>query len=222
MRFTAKLIIAAILLLQAYSSSAVAANLLTNGSFETLKFKGNWTYMTNANHAESLGLGWTWSDGSAMEFWNTPFLGVTADHGTKIAELNAHAGTSQYSFYQNFDTVAGQSYDYSFAYRARSNNSEKFHLGITRYFDDDTQSLIDDIFFGDHIKGQWKTAKGSFVAKGSSSRIGFWSDDAIGDTTGNLLDNVIVTNSVPEPGSLALLALGLIALSASRRRVKAQ
>jgi len=216
MRFSTKFIIATTLILQTYLSQATAINLLTNGSFEALDFNGSWTYRTNPNDVA----GWTWDSGSAMEFWNTPFLGVTAVDGTKIAELNAHGGDGDYSFYQTFDTVAGQSYDYSFSYQARSDNNEAFHFGITRFFDATYDFTAID--YTDHITGQWKQAQGSFVALGSTSQIGFWSDDQIGDTVGNLLDDVVVTASVPEPTSIALLALGLIALGLSRRRMKVQ
>ena len=211
MRLSSKLILAATLLLQTYFSQALAVNLLTNGSFESVTFDGNWTYKTNQDDVA----GWTWSDGSAMEFWNTPFLGVNAvGDGSVIAELNAHGGNGVYSFYQTFDTVLGQSYDYSFSYRARSDESEQFHLSI---FGDD---LITSTIYDKHITSDWKLAQGSFVATGSTSQIGFWSDDSPGDTTGNLLDDVVVTTSVAEPESLALLGLGLLALGISRRRMK--
>jgi hypothetical protein len=216
MKAAVKLIIAATLSTQAMLSQALPVNLLTNGSFESLQFGGSWTYRSNPNDVA----GWSWSDGSAMEFWNTPFLGVDAVDGRKIAELNAHGGNGDYSFYQNFETVAGQTYHYSFSYQARSNNNEQFHLGITRFHDDIIPELITQTDYTDHVTGQWKLAQGSFVAVGSMSQIGFWSDDSVGDTTGNLLDHVVVTKSVPEPGSIVLIALGLIGLVASRRRLK--
>jgi hypothetical protein len=218
MRLSSKLIVAATLLIQTYFSQALAVNLLTNGSFESVTFDGNWTYKTNQADVA----GWTWSDGSAMEFWNTPFLGVNAVDGTVIAELNAHGGNGGYNFYQTFATVAGQSYDYSFSYRARSDENEQFHLGITRFFDDDSTDLITNTIYDNHTTSQWKLAQGSFVATGSTSQIGFWSDDNPSDTVGNLLDDVVVTTSVTEPASLALLGLGLLALGVSRSRIKAQ
>lgn len=216
MKVAVKLVVAAALTTQALLSQALPVNLLTNGSFESLQFDGSWTSRSNPNDVA----GWNWSDGSSMEFWNMPFLGVSAVDGQQIAEINAHGGNGDYSFYQNFTTVAGQTYDYSFSYQARSSISEQFHLGITRFHDDVTPELFTQTDYTDHVTGQWKLAQGSFVAVGSMSQIGFWSDDPIGDTTGNLLDNVLITTSVPEPGSIALLALGLIGLVASRRKLK--
>lgn len=216
MKVAVKLIAAAALTTQALLLQASPVNLLTNGSFESLQFGGSWTSRSNPNDVA----GWSWSDGSSMEFWNTPFLGVTAVDGKKVAELNAHGGNGDYSFYQDFETVTGQTYNYSFSYQARSDNNEQFHLGITRFYDDIIPELFTQTDYNDHVTGQWNLAQGSFVAIGSMSKIGFWSDDRIGDTTGNLLDNVLITRSVPEPWSIALLALGLIGLVVSRRRLK--
>lgn len=44
-----------------------------------------------------------------------------------------------------------------------------------------------------------------------TTEIVFTSDDPIGDNMGTLIDNVLVTNT-PEPGTIALLAIGLLPL----------
>jgi hypothetical protein len=215
MRLHIKLFIIATLLIQSLWAHASPINLLTNGSFESLQFGGDSTYRTNRNDVS----GWTWHDGSAMEFWNTPYRGVTAVDGTKIAALNAYGGNGDYSFYQDFETVSGQQYQYSFSYQAESDNDEQFYVGITGFFDDPVQpqNLLQSTY-SDHVTGQWRLAQGSFIALGSLSQIGFWSDDLPGDTSGNLLDNVVVTTAVPEPGTLGLVTLGLLCLGLSHRK----
>ena len=202
------------LLATALFSLSSNANLLVNGSFESPDVKDNsWSYFTDDNQVD----GWSFGE-SSMEIWDTPFLGIDAYDGEQIAELNAHGANSQaYGFYQSFNTVIGQSYNYSFAYIARGNGAQSFTAGIQ---DDTPNTLTSNTFvnnIGDYNASTWSLFNGSFIATSSLSSIFFLSNDNLGDTTGNLLDAVSVT-AVPEPGSIMLLGLGLAGLIISRKR----
>ncbi len=188
-----------------------ADNLIQNGGFEHIGVRsGSWQYYSN-NRNRYTDLGWDYGD-SAMEIWGTPFLGVTAPEGRQIAELNAHgAGRTQYTFQQSFETEVGTTYAYGFAYKARRHNSESFFAGI--------EGISDDTLFDDHTRRDWLYFNSSFIATDTTATIVFASNDRLGDTTGNLLDAVYVTN-VSEPGIFALLSAGVAGLFIGRRKIK--
>ncbi|TGN38895.1 PEP-CTERM sorting domain-containing protein [Marinobacter confluentis] len=197
-RFTAISLLGASLAIAAPAS----ANLIQNGSFENPDIPtGTWDAF------DSTGVtGWA---GDRIEIWDN-YNGVNAYHESQFAELNADPSDPDgfFSIFQSFSTVDGQWYDLSFAYRARQSDTEEFKVGAAGI----EWSLTD------HTTGAWSLFNGSFEATSATTTLMFTSVIPASGTIGNFIDDVRVTASVPEPGTLALLALGLAGLGLRRRK----
>ena len=194
----------------AFASTFASATLIENGSFEATPAGSPYTYGSPSTWQIYNSLP-GWSANRTIEVWQDGFLGVNAPHGEQFIELNAHPrnGAGRFSIFQDFATTIGATYELSFYAKARNNHREKFRVEV----EEDLYKRIRS-----HIVNDWKQYVFRFVASSEMSRLRFTSEDGRRDTTGNLLDHVVVAK-VPEPGTIALLAIGLIGLVLQRRHV---
>ncbi len=203
-------------LLSLFWAGSSSANLIVNGGFEIVPDDYDYYWSdTKLGYKSGQIEGWSGDD---MELWcgaNNP----SADEGNCFAELNSHYtddviidGT--WDFYQDFDTNIGETYDLSFIYSARRDDTnEAFDVKVGDF----------SYTFDDHIVGKWSTYSGEFTATATTTRLMFSSVSPVCCevkyyTYGNFLDNIIVTSSIPEPSILSLMGLGLAGLGLARRR----
>lgn len=211
-------------LLLLISSTNVNAGLLLNGSFEAQDITPSHFRFVDSSLVDD----WqTTASDNQIEVWNDGFQGVNAYNGKQHVELNANENSTL------FQDVAGISsgslLDFFFAHRARQ--SLFVSMDPNTVFDE-MQLSITDIVTGSVLFSQnyrtgleWQLYTGNDVATATGNTLRFAytaiSTSTGNNTVGNFLDYVgfgADLVEVPEPSSIALLALGLLGLSSRKLR----
>ena len=186
--------------------SSVVGNLVLNCSFE------NPTVRSGAVYPNAPLDVWTATPVGVVERWTSNFQSFSAKDGISHVELKVNRGTTLSQF---LNVVSGTEYTLSFsaAHRVRNNNFsriEAFFGGVSVF---DTGNMTRGFV--------WNDFETTFVAQANGGLLEFRSrgSDA---TYGDHLDNVSVYATpqpaqVPEPSSLALLALGAVTVAGAAR-----
>lgn len=185
------------------AGSAQALPLLTNGSFEAnVRPNGTWALYTGLTG---------WAASNRVELRNN--VAGTAQHGVNFVELDA---ASNSSIFQSVNTVAGQNYLLSFWYSPRSGVSASSNPIGFAWGGTPVASVTGN---GSGSGNVWRQYSYNVVGTGALTELRF-SAGGTSDSLGGSLDNVALT-AVPEPGSMALFALGLGLLGYAARRKQA-
>lgn len=202
----------ALVALAALSATASAANLLVDGSFESItQAAGTWNTYTSVP-------GWTVTkaNGSAtstgLEVRNN--VAGTAEDGHNFIELDGYENDA---IKQSFATVVGHEYEVSFWFADRAGVAASSLGFLANVTSGASSSGTGFGAIGDNGSA-WHLITLDFVA-GSTSSIFSIKGTGTSDSLGTSFDNFSVI-AVPEPGTMGLFAAGLamLGLSARRRR----
>jgi len=196
------LTVAAAALLASASANATVIQLVKNGSFEANAVgNGSWTTLSSMNN-------WTVGQ-NGVEVRNN--VSGAASNGSMYVELDTSANSW---ISQSFNTMADYSYTVSFDYSPREYTSWSTNAIEVLWAG---QSV--GVFSGNSSTAgnHWQHVSLQLQGFGPSTELQF---RAVGtsDSVGGSLDNVSVSTTVPEPGTLASVVLGLGLLGFTLRR----
>lgn len=204
-------------------ATSANANLIANGSFETPDID------TTPGSAGGSGwqvysggevVGWDLAWGAGIEIQKSGTV-VTAQHGNQYVELDSHGSSSNSAMFQTVNGLSvGAEYLLSFWYQPRTSNGRNdngIDVFVGEYLNEVVVLNIDDVV--STPGSDWTEYTYLFTATNTLMSMGF---EAVGmqNTLGGFIDNVSLV-AVPEPGTLALLGLGLAGLGFVRRKVNA-
>ena len=169
---------------------------ILDGGFEVPSIGGA-SYVTyNANSNNSFG-NWTVTAG------NIDLIGSywASAEGTQSVDLS---GTQAGAISQTVTTVAGQSYNLSFALAGNPDGVASDHIKTVNVgVDGNTSAFTFDVNGHSDASMGWTMKTLQFVAVGNSTVLSFASGN--NSSQGPALDDVRLTPATPEPGSVALL-----------------
>lgn len=198
-------LIATGLMAGAVAANAATVNLVQNGSFEAnIVSSGSWTPVNPL-------IGWQ-SDG-AIEIRNN--VQGSAHTGSNYIEL-AHNDND--SIWQSIATVAGQLYEFSFAYSPRIGFNSGDNNAISVSWDG--QTLAGMPITGNGLgltNNNWTVYSFLVTATSNSTLIRFDSLSAPNNSLGGNLDSISVS-AVPLPGAALMFGSALLGAGALRRR----
>jgi hypothetical protein len=223
----------------AFMCSTAQANLITNGSFETpLVQTGGFT---NFGTGSTSITGWTVVGPQASIVsgsYASSGLRFPAEDGNQWMDLTGDVSIRGEGVMQTVATTAGTSYNLSFWVGNQVNPGGIY--GLTSTVNLSINGGPNLAFTNSNGSGStnqnWREFITSFIATSASTTLQFLNGDPISDNT-NGLDNIVLLEgspsggggttsngtggtptAVPEPFTLGLFGIGLIAVAASRRR----
>jgi uncharacterized protein DUF642/PEP-CTERM motif-containing protein len=226
-RFAIRIAVAASLLVAA---SSAQANLLTNGSFELPPVvPGSFTTFPAGS---ALILGWTvlGPAGTNVAIVSGSFsqngVSFPAQEGIQWLDLTGLSSNSTEGVSQDVTTTVGNRYQLSLhvgnttggGIFGTTSTVNVFLNGIPTFID------VNDTVSADTLN--WEQFTHTFIASGALTTLAFQNGDPSNDNS-NGLDNVVLldlgpaVSPVPEPGTLALLAIGLATFGMARKRKRA-
>ena len=197
-------------------ASTAQANLLTNGSFETGVFNPPNNDTVSLLVGSTQMTGWIVTDGSLSWIGAGNPFGLVAPDGSKMLDLTDYRDNPPYAgVSQTIATAIGAGYQLTFKLGSSAAYGQPVSLLASAGA---TQKLFTSTGVGNNL---WEAESMTFTATATTTTIALRGVAGSQNIGLDNVDLIQVSAPVPEPGSLAMMALGLAGLgllAAQRRR----